>query len=131
MRAIPSAALAAMAIQPFVFLGLYFPISLLTGRNLVLDEILVYAGFAALAAVPFVLFAGVPGFLLLRRFNHVSWYWLATIGFVSAAVPVAFVGWSTDDAWLSYAQSAIYFGIHGLAGATAAFLVWSRSSRSR
>jgi hypothetical protein len=75
---------------------------------------------------------------------------LGAVGFIAAALPVAVSGWSdsagfssggnwygtsvdfvvdgqkTFYGWLSYAQSILSFGLHGLAGALVFLFVWHR-----
>ena len=151
MKAILLATIAAIAIQPFVlFVWFLLPV-LIAGGHVSPNELFGIPMFAAVLAVPFVVVVGVPSLLLLRHFKYLSWWSLGTIGLVVAALPVAVYGWSeyagfssggnwygtpvdfvvngqkTLYGWLSYAQSVVFFGLHGFAGALAFFFVWRRA----
>lgn len=150
MKAILLATVAAIAIQPFVFVRLFLLPMLVIGASIPAKDFLGIPLFAALLAAPFVIVVGIPSLFLLRHFNRLSWLSLGSIGFVAAALPVAIYGWSdypgyssggnwygtyvdfvvdgqkTLYGWLSYAQSILFFGLHGLAGGLAFFFVWRR-----
>lgn len=151
MKAILLATVAAIAVQPLVlFAWLVLP-ALIAGGHVSSNEFFGMSLFSALLALPFVVVIGIPALLLLRRFRHLSWGSLGTIGFVVAALPVAVIGlfdyagsssggnWygtpvefvvngqKTFYGWLSYVQSIVFFGLHGLAGALALFFVWRRA----
>jgi hypothetical protein len=151
MKAILLATIAAIAVQPFVFFLLVLLPALLAGAHMSPKDLFGLPLFAALFAVPFVVVLGIPAHLLLQRFNRLSWRSLGTFGFLVAALPVAIYGFSdysgyssggnwygtsvefvvngqkTFYGWLSYAQSVLFLGLHGLAGALAFFVVWRRS----
>ena len=141
------ASLAAVLVQPLVLAvriaPYYFASSdPLYGAGAVFLSVVVVA-----AAV--VLMLGVPAFLVLRRFHREGWTSLAIAGFLLGALLAAVPSWPryqegysagenwhgryvdtyingvpTTYAWLSYAENVFYFGIHGLVGAIAFYLVW-------
>ena len=151
MKAISLATIAAIAVQPFVFFFLFLAPMLLLGADISPKDLFGIPLFAALFAAPFVVVIGIPALLLLRRVNRLSWLSLGIVGFIVAALPFAFSGWSdsvgyssggnwygtpvdfvvngqkTIYGWLSYFQSIIFFGLHGLAGALAFYFTWRRS----
>jgi hypothetical protein len=151
MRDIIAASLLAIAVQPLVFLLWVALPPLIAGADVPLAGMASTSLFAAVVAVPFVLLIGIPSALLLRRFGHLRWLQLAAIGFVTAALPIAanlpgggsgyssggnfygrvvdyvVAGEPTIWGWLSYAQSVLFFGLHGLIGASVFYLVWRRS----
>jgi hypothetical protein len=150
MRPIIAASLLAIAVQPIVFLLWIALPPLIAGDDLPLADMASTSLFAAVIAIPFVLLIGIPSALVLRRFGHLRWLPLAAIGFISAALPIAinlpggdsgsssggnFYGRAVDYViageptiwgWLSYAQSVLFFGLHGLIGASVFYLVWRR-----
>ena len=152
MKAILVAAVAAVTIQPIVFLLLFVLPQVVAGGEIPLGEALGVSLFAAPFALPFVLLIGIPAFLVLRRFRRLSWLSLGLIGFFSAGILptlsqvvfgscpgcssggtwhgryVDFVvnGEMTLYGWLNHVESSIYFGLHGLAGALAFYFVWRR-----
>lgn len=123
------ATMAAVGIQPVVFLiGQFLVGGSLTGHHLHrLNELLVGSGAAAIFAAPYVLFVGLPAFLLLRRFHALSWPSLVAVGFLLAALPVGVLGWSRGADWDVLLWPAVYFGVHGIAGAMAGYFAWTRS----
>ena len=151
MRAIAAASLAAIAVQPLVFLLWVALPMFVAGGDVPLADIARVSLFAALVAIPFVLLIGIPAALLLQRIGRMRWVWLASTGFIAAALPVAinppggdpgyssggnFYGRAVDFivageptlwGWLSYAQSVLFFGLHGLVGASVFYAVWRRS----
>ena len=148
MKAILLATVAAIAIQPLVFILLFLAPMLALGADIPLNDFFGTSLFAALFAAPFIVVVGIPSLLLLRHFNHLSWLSLGCVGFIVAALPVAIYGWSeysgsssggnwygtpvdfvidgqkTFYGWLSYAQSILFFALHGLAGGLVFFFVW-------
>lgn len=150
MKAILFSAIAAIAVQPIVFVVLYILLSLILGADIPTKELLSTPLFAALFSVPFVVVIGIPSVLLLRYFNRLSWLSLGAVGFIFAALPIAIYGWSeypgyssggnwygkpvgfvvdgqkTFYGWLSYAQNILFFALHGLAGALMFFFVCRR-----
>ena len=151
MKAILLATIAAIAIQPFVFILLFLLPMLVLGADFPPAEFIGTPLFSALFAAPFVVVIGIPSLLLLRHFNRLSWLSLSSVGFIAAATPIAIYGWSeypgsssagnwygtpidfvidgqkTFFGWLSYAQGVLLFGLHGLAGALAFYFAWRRS----
>ena len=148
--AILASSAAALAVQPLVLLlWAVFPYILL-GAELPWAQVGLMCLIAVLYAVPFVIFLGVPLTLLLHRIGRLKWWPLALVGATAGAV---FIGWNgpgggagfssggnwygkyvdfivdgkpTFYGWLSYLQSVASFALHGLAGATAYYLVWVR-----
>jgi hypothetical protein len=151
MKAILLATVAAIAVQPLVLFAWLFLPALIAGDTVPPKDLVGMSLFSALLASPFVVVVGIPAFLLLRYFRHLSWWSLGTIGLVVAACPVAvfglfeYAGYSSGGnwygtpvefvingqktfyGWLSYAQSVVFFGLHGFVGALAFFIVWRRS----
>jgi hypothetical protein len=150
MRAIIAASILAVAVQPAVFLLWFLLPLLLLGAELPLTDVAKTSLFAAIFAVPFVLLIGIPAALLLRRVGRFRWLYLAIVGFLAAALPVAVnlpggsgyssagnfygryvsyvvAGEPTIWGWLSYAQSILCFGLHGLVGASVFYVVVRRS----
>lgn len=150
-KAILLATIAATAIQPLVFILLFLLPMLALGADIPAKDFFSIPLFSALFAMPFVVVFGIPSLLILRRFNRLSWLSLGSIGLIAAALPVAIYGWSdypgfssggswygtpvnfvidgqkTLYGWLSYAQSILFFGLHGLTGGIVFFSVWHRS----
>lgn len=148
-----AASIAAVAVQPLVFMvriapDYYSSTQPLHGLGFVLLSVIAVA-----AAV--VLILGIPTFLLLRRFNRLDRASLAVAGFMLGALPVAVLsyprrlegyssghnwhgkyveiyinGVPTKYAWLSYGESALYFGLHGFVGALTFYAVWRWLDRS-
>ena len=151
MKAVLFASLAAIAVQPIV-LVLSFAPAFLSGGEAAISQILGISLLAAMIAIPFVLFVGIPSFVLLRRYGRLSWLTLGATGLLAGILPVALYGpgashgssyggnWHGDYVdfvvngeptvygWLSYLQSMFLFGIHGLAGALVFLLVWRHCS---
>jgi hypothetical protein len=150
-KAILLASLAAVLVQPLVFLVWIAPPALLDGEPAVLVDMARVSILAAVVAVPFVLIVGVPATLLLLRYNKLRWWPLALIGFVAAALPIALLGLQSSPGyssggnwhgkaveyvingkltfygWLSYFESLVGYGTQGLVGASAFYIVWRRS----
>jgi hypothetical protein len=150
-KAILLSSLGAIAVQPFVFLAWLGLPMLLHGETSQLLDVVSASFLAALFAVPFVLLIGVPAALLLAHYSKLRWWLLALIGFIAAALPIAVSGpgagpgfssggnWHgklvkfvvdgkpTLYGWLNHIESTVYFGLHGLVGATVFYLVWRRS----
>jgi hypothetical protein len=82
------AAVAAVVVQPVVFLSFALPFYALSGGLHRLEEPLYFSVFAAVVAIPYVLFAGIPAFFLLRRSGHLSWLSILTAGFAMVAFPI-------------------------------------------
>jgi len=142
--------LAAISIQPIVFFCWALLPPVMQGDELPWNQVGFMCMLVVVFASPFVLLLGVPLTLLLQRMGRLKWRSLAIAGSITGAVfggwfgpggdagfssggnwygrPVDFVvnGEPTFYGWLSYIQSVGAFAIHGLAGATAFFLVWVR-----
>jgi hypothetical protein len=105
MKAILLATVAAIAVQPLVLLAWLFLPALIAGDTVPPKDIVGMSLFSALLASPFVVVVGIPAFLLLRYFRHLSWWSLGTIGLVVAACPVAvfglfeYAGYSSGGNW--------------------------------
>lgn len=145
-----ASSLAALAVQPVVlFCWALLPL-VVQGAELPWEQVGFMSLMAVTFAVPFVLLLGIPLTLLLQRLGRLKWWPLAIVGLLAGAI---FAGWSgpggdsgfssggnwygkpvdfvvdgepTLYGWLSYLQSVAGFGLHGLAGATAFYLVWAR-----
>ncbi|MGL6289667.1 MAG: hypothetical protein ACRC2H_03155 [Silanimonas sp.] len=130
MKAILLAAIAAIGVQPLGFLlWLGVPILISGGSLPPLSDFGAIAVVTSLVATPFVLAIGIPAALLLRHHPRRGW-WLAAIGFVVAALPVALLS-SPRAATLDDLGPTLIFGLHGLVGATvfhAAYRVFPRNS---
>lgn len=148
MKPILLATLAAIVIQPFFFfLWFIFPM-LAFGAEISLKDSTVLLLYTALVATPFVICIGVPSLFILQYFKKLSLLSFGLIGFIASALPIAILGWSeysgyssggnwygthvdfvingqkTFYGWLNYAQSVLFFGLHGLAGGLIFFFVW-------
>lgn len=145
------AAIAAVAVQPVVFLIRVAPdyfasTTPVYGLGLYLAAVVVVAAAA-------VLLLGIPTFLLLLRFGRANWISVAISGFFLGMLPAA-ISWPsrlegyssgenwhgkyvdtyvqgvpTSYAWLTYAEGVLFFGLHGLAGALMFYAVWRRIQR--
>ena len=141
------ASLAAVLIQPLVYAVRIAPAYFASPTPL-------YGAGPAfvsivIAAAAVVLVLGVPTFFLLRRLRLAGVVSLAISGFVLGAMTAAVPGWPrylegfsagenwhgrfvntyvngvpTKYAWLTYAESVFYFGVHGFVGALTFYLVW-------
>ncbi|MFC3552492.1 hypothetical protein ACFOLC_15920 [Lysobacter cavernae] len=149
--AILISSLAAIAVQPFVFIASFGIPLAIAGDLSSLADVARYSFFPALFAIPFVLFVGIPATLILVHFGKLRWWLLAFIGFIAAAAPIAFSGpggspgyssggnWHgkyvdlvingepTLYGWLNHLESIFFFGLHGLVGATVFYVLWRRS----
>jgi hypothetical protein len=151
MREVWIASIAAVAVQPLVFLLRLLPVFLYSSTP-------IYGlGFVVIAVVvvsaAFVLVLGIPMFLFLRRRRGEGWVSLSIAGFLAGAVPFALLSWPramsgyssgsnwhghyvdmyiqgvpTVYAWESYAENVAYCGLHGLIGAIVFFAIWRRVS---
>jgi hypothetical protein len=142
--------LAALAVQPVVLFSWALLPPMAQGAELPWDQVGFMLLMAVVFAVPFVVLLGIPLTLLLQRIGYLKWWCLAAVGALAGAI---FAGWSgpggdpgfssggnwygrsvdfvvngkpTLYGWLSYVQSVAAFAFHGLAGATAFFIVWVR-----
>ena len=138
--------------QPIVFLLIFILPLVIQGADIPRADLISLPTLAAVFAAPFVVVVGIPSLLLLRHFNLLSWVKLGAVGFAAAAIPFAALGWSDSPGsssggnwyghpvefvvngqrsiygWLSYAQSIVFYGLHGFVGALVFFFVWYRWS---
>ncbi len=109
--------------------------------------------YVDVVATAFVVVVGIPLFLVLKRMGKLRWRSILSAGFLAAAIPFAVIGFPllrdssgfsyganwhgtyvqfvengvyTMYGWLNYLEEIVRFGIHGLAGAAAFYLVWLR-----
>jgi len=122
------ATLAALAVQPLVLVvWLVGPSLFLGGSHPPLGDLGALGLVTSIVAAPFVMLIGIPAALLLRHHPHRGW-WLALVGFLGAALPVAIPS-AGDVASLADLGPTVVFGLHGLAGATAFHATWRLSER--
>ena len=119
----------------------------LSGLGFILISVVVVS-----AAV--VLIVGIPAFLILRKLKHDSWVTLPITGFVLGGLSLVFswpkqyegfsarMNWHgklvatyingnpTTYAWLGYGENVLYYGIHGLIGASVFYAVWRKLGHS-
>ena len=143
--------LGAIVVQPIVFIASFGIPMAIAGDLSSLADVARYSFFAALFAIPFVIFVGIPATLFLAHRGKLRWWLLALIGFVAASIPTAISGpggspgyssggnWHgryvdfvingepTMYGWLSHIQSIFFFGLHGLVGATVFYALWRRN----
>lgn len=153
LKAIGLASFAALAIQPLVFLlWFYLPI-LFSHEPFSLREAAEISLWAVLVAAAHLVVIGLPLFYMLWRYSRLGWPAICLAGFFTGSIGIAILGWplrtdrgnysssglwhgQTRDfvvngvptvfGWLQYAEGLIYFGLHGVAGASAFYLVWRR-----
>jgi hypothetical protein len=150
MRRTAAALVLAVAVQPPLFLlwiALPFLVTWSAFPTDQLPNMASFSLFAAAVAIPFVLIIGLPTAIWLDRIGKFRWKYFAAIGFFAAAIPMACFLPGTDSGyssggnfygkpvdfivdgvptlygWLNYVQGVVTFGLHGLAGATAFYLV--------
>ena len=109
--------------------------------------------YVVVVGAAFVVVVGIPLFLVLKRMGKLGWRSILSTGFLAAAIPFAVIalpmlrdssgfsyganwhgtyvqfvqnGVYTMYGWLNYLEEIVRFGIHGLAGAAAFYLVWLR-----
>jgi len=147
-----AASIAAVLIQPVVFMARLTPVFFessqgFSGLGFILMCVL------AIAAAGVVIL-GVPAFFLLKRFQRANWKSLAMTGFGIAASASAVLSWPrrlagyssgenwhgkyvvtyingepTKYAWLTFSESTLYFGVHGVVGALVFYMVWHQFDR--
>jgi len=142
--------LAALAIQPLVLFGWFFLPALLQGEALPWNQIGLASFMSVVFAVPFVLLLGLPLTATLQRVGYLNWWRLAIVGAIAGGL---FAGWNgpggnegfssgggwygkyvdfvvngepTFYGWLNYLRSVAGFALHGFAGGTLFYMVWSR-----
>ena len=154
MKAILLATVAAITIQPFVFILFVLSPILVIGGEIQFMEFFGISFYSALISVPFIVTIGIPSLFVLRRFNLLTWQSLGAVGFIVAAIPIAIYGWSeypgyssaggwygssvtfviegrkTFYGWVQYARDILLFAIHGLVGGLVFYFVWCRAMRS-
>lgn len=140
------AALAAVAVQPVVFIARLAVDFIDSPQQFYGLGFFLLAVMAVAGAV--VLILGIPTFLLLRRLHRESWTSLGIAGFLIGALPFAFFwpsqlngfsagqswhgkyvetyvnGIPTNYAWLSYGENLLFSSLHGLVGALVFYSVW-------
>ena len=146
--------MAAVAAQPLVMAARMAPDFLRSNQPLYGIDLMFLSVVVVAAAAVLVL--GLPAFLLLRRFGRDSWLSMATTGFILGALPIAATSWPrhldgyssgenwhgkyidlylngvpTDYAWITYAESVVYFGLHGLVGSIVFYAVWRKMGRQK
>ena len=151
IKAIAGSCFAALAVQPLVMLCWFVLPLWALGADLPLGQVGLVCLMSIAFALPFVLAIGVPLALLLQKSGRMGW---APVALAGALAGAAFAGWNlpggdpgyssggnwygkavdfivegkpTLYGWLNYVQSVVAFGLHGLAGASAFYLVWVRS----
>ena len=151
IKAILISSLGAIVVQPLVFIASFGTLMAIAGDLSSLSDVVRYSFFPALFAIPFVLFVGIPATLFLAHRGTLRWWPLALIGFVAASIPTVFSGpggspgyssggnWRgnyvdfvingepTIYGWLNHIQSMLFFGLHGLVGATVFYVLWRRN----
>ena len=146
--------LAAIAVQPLVFMFYMAILPIIAGQDVPLADIGSMSVIVIVVAIPFVFLVGIPSALLLRRVGQLRYWPIAALGFAFAALPIAiwrmpvgsagyslggnfyghiesFIVDGKPTIWglLDYAQSVLTFGLHGLVGASAFYAVFRWSAR--
>jgi len=145
------ASIAALAIQPLVFLiwmGLPFAF---TSEDFPWNEFPDMARAVTFFAAIHLLLLGIPVFLVMWKKNWLSATRIALAGFLVGMLFPLIVGWPRNEpgsgswssgyfygpnrdfvidgvttiyGWLSYVQSVVIYGLHGVAGALAFYFTW-------
>jgi hypothetical protein len=144
-------ALAAVAVQPLLFLLRIAPVYFASSQPL-------YGiGFGLLAivavAAALVLILGIPTFLALLKLHRQGWGSVALAGLLLGALPASLSwprrlegfsagqnwhgkyvqtyvnGFPTSFAWLTYGENVAFFALHGVVGAIVFYAVWRWSER--
>jgi hypothetical protein len=153
MKARLLATLAAIAVQPIVFCAWFLLPLALRGADISPREASSILLYVVLFATCFVVFLGLPAFLILKRFNRLNWRSVSLLGFIIASVPLAIYSWpvgsrwsgyssggnwhgrqvdfysdgvATTYGWLNYGEGILAFGLQGLAGALIFYFVWRK-----
>ncbi len=153
MRAIALGCLAAILVQPFVYL-LWGAVAL-SADAAALPAVMGVLEWVVVVAGAFVVVVWVPLFVLLGWLGRQNRATVLACGALLAAVPAAVRGWPpatvcagcssagrwhghfvqfeasgvlTPYAWLRYLEGVAQFGVHGLVGALAFYAVWRRSA---
>lgn len=156
MSAMIKATVAAVLVQPLVFVAWIFLPWLVEGASFTfkdLAEVLALSGYVWLFATCHVLFLGIPLFLILRRIDSATGPFVSATGFIAGAIPNAIYSWPlwgnssgfssggtwhgkfvrfvidgevTIYGWFSYVESVLMFGVHGLVGAMIFYWVWRK-----
>lgn len=157
MKALGLASLAALVVQPFVFL-LWFGLPFLfSAEALPLKDLGGVAVWILAFAAAHLVILGLPSFVMLQRFRSANWLTVSLTGILAGGVPIALYGWPLRNSsgnyssggtwfgqyrefvingnptiygWLQYAQGIAMFGLHGLVGALMFYYVWSTQMRS-
>jgi len=150
MKALITSSMAALLVQPIVFLLWFVIPGVIAGGQLPLGEMGEISLFiVALAAIHLLCF-GLPAFYLLKAMKRLGWTSIGMAGFVIGSFAIAWFGWPVDlghgssfggnwhgtyrefvvdgkttwFGWMRYAESVIVFGMQGLAGAWSFLATW-------
>jgi hypothetical protein len=145
------ASIAALAVQPVVFLiwmGLPYAF---TSDDFPWNQLPNMAVWVTAFALPHLLLLGIPVFFAMRRKGWLSAFRIAIAGFLIGMPFPLIIGWPRDRpgsgswssgyfygpnrdfvidgvttiyGWLSYVQSVVIYGLHGVAGALAFYFIW-------
>jgi len=150
MRALLLPSLAALAVQPVVFLLHTLVPQLLAGRTGPVYGLATVVVSIVLFAAAHLLFLGIPAFLFMRNRGRATAARMTAAGFVCGLPFIAVLGWPsrygpgvsggstwhgeyremlvngvpTVWAWLSYAEGLAFFGLQGATGGLAFYAVW-------
>ncbi len=155
MRAIALASLAAILVQPFVYV-LWGDVALpAQGGPAAMPALMTVLEWGVMVAGAFVVVVRVPLFLLLGWLGRRDRATVLACGALIATVPAAVRGWPltavcdscssagrwhghfvqfqtngvlTPYAWLRYLEGMALFGVHGFVGALVFYVVWRRST---
>jgi hypothetical protein len=155
MRAVVLAVLAALAVQPLVFLC-WFVLPLVfsseTIDQRVLRELLGMIALVLLFAAVHLALLGLPAFFLLKHSKRLVWPNILAAGFVIGAIGIAALSWPLNAGpgssssstwhgemrdmvvngvptlygWLSYLEGVLVYGLQGFLGAAAFYWTWRR-----
>lgn len=156
MLAMMKAAVAAVIVQPLVFVVWIFLPLVVEGAHFSFADLLValsLSGYVYLVATGLVLFLGIPLFLILRRMGKATLPFVSASGFAAGAISNAIFSWPlrsswkgsssggdwhgkyvkfiidghyTIYGWFRYLESILMFGVHGLVAAMVFYWVWRR-----
>ena len=156
MSAMIKAAVAAVLVQPLVFVVWIFLPGVVEGAHFSfadLVEALSLSRYVWVVATGFVLFLGIPLFLILRRMGKATLPFVSASGFAAGAIPNAIFSWPlrsswkgfssggnwhgkyvefiidghyTIYGWFRYLESILMFGVHGLVAAMVFYWVWRK-----
>jgi|SRR5688572_31190320 hypothetical protein len=153
MKPVVVAALAALAVQPVIFLCWFvLPLAIASDPIGQRDwlEILRMIPLVLIIAAAHLAVLGLPTFFLLKHFNRLGWPSILFAGFVIGSIVIAALAWPvpagsgssssstwhgdmrdmvvdgipTLYGWLSYLEGVFAFGLQGFLGAAAFYWVW-------